>query len=116
MSSVALILFIVNLCLVVGGMIWIKAWFQLSLTSVEEKQDGVVGFYKFRLFEFFKLQSFSKENLVCGIHYILLHLLTPLLLSSFLLHTDANFFVAVGAILTTSQLLVRVFPGEEAER
>ncbi|MBW7857872.1 MAG: hypothetical protein H3C43_06205 [Leptonema sp. (in: Bacteria)] len=113
MSSVALILFIVNLCLIIGGAAWIKTWFQFALTSVEEKQGGVVGFYKLRLAEFFKLQSFSKENIVCGIHYILLHLITPLLLSSFLLHTDANFFVAIGAIVATSQLLVRVFPGEE---
>lgn len=115
MSFVALILFLVSLCFVIFGSLLIKNWFQLALTSVEEKQGGVVGFYKLRLIEFFKFTSFSKESLVCGIHYILLHLLTPFLLSSFLLHTDANFFVAVGGIIATSQLFVRVFPGEEQD-
>ncbi len=112
MSVTALIFATVDGLAILAGAWWINGRYRLALTSVQEKQGGVLSYYRGRLDEVFKGKGRSAEHIVCLFHYILVHLFTPLALAGFLLHTDGNFLIAVGAIIATMQLLQRVYPAE----
>jgi len=115
MSFTALTIAISFIAVLAASTFWIKAQYRTALTSVAEKQGGVVSYYRNRIEEIVSRQSFSTEHWVCAIHYVLLHLVTPFLLSAFLLHTDANFIIAIGAIIASLQLSQRLYPGVIAD-
>ncbi len=112
MSLTALFIAGFLLIVILVGAYWINARYKLALTSVQEKQGGVISYYRGRLDEVFRGQGRSAEHIVCLIHYILVHLFTPFCLAAFLLHTDGNFLVAVGGILASLHLVQRVYPAE----
>jgi hypothetical protein len=112
MSMTALITAVFLLIVILAQSYWINARYRLALTSVQEKQGGVISYYRGRLAEVFLGKARSTEHIVCLVHYLLVHLFTPFFLSAFLLHTDGNFLIAVGSIIVSLHLIQRVYPAE----
>lgn len=113
MSPIALSAASVIAAILVALFFWIRSRYRLALTSVDEKQGGVLSYYRVRLHLLLQGKEHSPESLACGAHYLLLHVLAPFFLAGLILHTDWNFLVAIGSILTSVQLIQRVFPGME---
>lgn len=110
LSEHILVVGIIDL-LVVAGLYWIiRAQYQESLTSVEEKSAGPLHFYRARVAGVLAGQA-DKENLIAFFHYIAMHLLVPLLGLGLFLRSDWNFLALVLGLIVSYQLLHRVYPG-----
>lgn len=114
MSPIALSAAAVVAAVLVALFFWIRSRYRLALTTVDEKQGGVLSYYRVRLHLLLSGKEHSPESLACLVHYLLLHVFAPLFLAGLILHTDWNFLVAVGAIVVSVQLTQRLFPAVEA--
>ncbi len=82
-----------------------------SLTSVEEKSAGIIHFYRARL-RVLLSGAPDRMSILCGLHYLTVHLIPLVAGLSFYLKTDANFLVVILSIVWNMQLFQRVFPGD----
>lgn len=111
MCSICLILSALVLC-VLGFLTYrIRTYYRWSLTSVQEKSAGIIQFYRNRIAGIFRGADLGRISVECLIHYVLLHLIVPLIFFGFFLRTDVNFLGVVLGIISSVQLLKQVFPG-----
>lgn len=88
--------------------------YRVALTSIEEKHAGWIGYYRASMGRLFHGQGGLDEWMVL-LHYVTLHLSTPLLGFGLFLRSDANFLVAIATIIVSIQIVQRIYPGSEEE-
>lgn len=88
--------------------------FRNALTSIEEKNSGWAGYYRASIGRLLGGKGGLDEALAL-LHYVALHLLTPLLGFGLFLHSDANFLTAIVAIIVSIQLVQRLYPGSSED-
>jgi len=89
----------------------LKDLYSASLTSVKEKSEGFLFFYRSRIDDFFR-GTFNFENSIVSAHYLSVNLFPLFFGLSFFLRSDYNFLVVVISLIWTMQLYQRVYPGE----
>lgn len=105
----SMILFIIIIVI----FIYLRKYYNISLIDIEIKEKGFLYFYQFLLALLFNGYSgYSKKSLIylTWFHYLLLHLISPLFLSSFLLKHDWNVLIAIISIIVSMNLYQRVYP------
>lgn len=110
MSVPLLVLGLADLAVVVALGVWVRGRYRLALTTVAEKREGLLFFYRAELAALLSSGP-SREVLLSWIHYLSLHLLVPLLGLGFYLRSDANFLVVILGGFLSLKLVQRVFPG-----
>ncbi|GIX41939.1 MAG: hypothetical protein KatS3mg129_1672 [Leptospiraceae bacterium] len=91
----------------------INYFYKTSLTNIDIKERGLLYFYQMQLDSLFR-KHFTYRNwsiiILCWIHYILLHLFSPLFFASFLLKNDWNVLIAIFSIIISMNLFQKVYP------
>lgn len=80
-----------------------------SIHRKENSSTPLLDFYSEQLHLFFTGKIVIKGG-ICFVHYVLLHLVVPLVGLGFLLRTDLNFLAIFAAIFTSMQIVQRVYP------
>ena len=89
-------------------------FFTYRLFSNGSFKEGILNGYRERLKAFFQEGDFT-GNMEAGFHYILVHLLVPVIGFSFFLRSDGNFLVFIASAVWSIQLIQRLFPGMHEE-
>ncbi len=98
-----------DVIVVIGFAVWLKRTFDSSLPSVEEKNRGMISFYRDHIGRALRL-DINQTSVFSFLHYVALHLFIPFVGLGLFLHSDANFLVIIGAVLASMQLFQRVYP------
>ncbi|MBI3394218.1 MAG: hypothetical protein HY042_00105 [Spirochaetia bacterium] len=93
--------------------VFLRRTYQGALTSVEEKNAGLIAYYRQRVVDIFQ-RRLSLVSILAGLHFLSLHLLVPLWGFAIFLRSDGNFLVIVLSIIASIQLVQRLFPSESA--
>ncbi len=93
--------------------IYLRKYYKSSLIDIEIKERGFLYFYQFHLGLLFNgYQKYSKKHLIhlTWLHYVILHFVSPIFLSSFLLKHDWNVLIAIISIVISMNLYQKVYP------
>ncbi len=104
-------LILLTFCIVIY--IYLRKYYKISLIDIAIKEKGFLYFYQFHLGLLFNgYNEYSKKRLIylTWFHYLLLHLFSPIFLSSFLLKHDWNVLIAIISIIVSINLYQRIYP------
>jgi hypothetical protein len=92
--------------------ILVMAILTLQIRSARKRENSslpFLDFYSENLHLFFT-GKIVVQGVICFVHYLILHLVVPLVGLGLLLRTDLNFLVIFAAIFTSMQIVQRVYP------
>ncbi len=114
MNLTILSLFILNVLGIIFFFLQLKKYF---MENKEFHLDKFVKFLKFHLNQIFQKEKNPEQMKIVAfswMFFVLLHTITPLFFSLFLLKTDGNVFIAIFTILASIQLLQKIYPGQKS--
>jgi hypothetical protein len=110
---VLFILSILILIVIIIITIYIRNFFNNSFLNLEIKEKGLLYFYQIQIDSLFRNHDDYKNLrmiLLCWIHFIALHLFSPLILASFLLKNDWNVLIAIISIIISMNIFQKIYP------
>ena len=112
------VLFVISILIlfvIILTTIYIRHYFNNSFLNLEVKEKGLLYFYQIQLDSLFRNHDNYKNLrmiLLCWLHYVTLHLFSPLILASFLLKNDWNVLIAIISIIVSMNIFQKVYPAQ----
>jgi len=112
------VLFVISILIlfvIILTTIYIRHYFNNSFLNLEVKEKGLLYFYQIQLDSLFRNHDNYKNLrmiLLCWLHYVTLHLFSPLILASFLLKSDWNVLIAIISIIVSMNIFQKVYPAQ----
>ncbi len=109
MSAILIVLSFANLLLLLLLSLRIRSYYR----SVD-RDVNIIEYYGDTIQRIWQ-GKIGMEEMICFVHYIVMHLVVPLIGLGFTLRTDINFLAILAAIFASMQIIQRIYPGVVVE-